>query len=60
MHFQTSRPFSILHNMFDLLVTILLKRGYRPATVTLANLVAFAFLPVFVLKYPTIDREHEH
>ena len=30
------------------------------ATVTLANLVAFAFFPVFILKLSTIDCEHEH
>ena len=27
---------------------------------TLANLVAFAFFPVFILKLSTIDCEHEH
>ena len=49
-----------LHNILNLRSTILLRGGARPATVTLANLVAFAFFPVFILKLSTIDCEHEH
>ena len=51
---------AVFYAPFDLPVTFGLRGGARPATVTLANLVAFAFFPVFTLKIPTIDCEHEH
>jgi hypothetical protein len=50
---------AVLHNMPSLRFMVALSGGDRPAIVTLANLVAFAFSPVFVLKNPTIDYEHE-
>ena len=51
---------AVLHNILKLLFTFGPRGGARPATVTLANLVAFAFFPVFILKLSTIDCEHEH
>ena len=51
---------AVLNAPFDLPATFGLRGGARPATVTLANLVAFAFFPVFILKLSTIDCEHEH
>ena len=51
---------AVLHNIFKIPATFGLRGGARPATVTLANLVAFAFFPVFILKLSTIDCEHEH
>ena len=51
---------AVLHNIPSLRFMIVLSGGDRPAIVTLANLVAFAFFPVFILKNPTIDCEHEN
>jgi hypothetical protein len=46
---------AVLHNIFKIPATFGHRGGARPATVTLANLVAFAFFPVFILKLSTID-----
>jgi hypothetical protein len=51
---------AVLYNIFKIPATFGLRGGARPATVTLANLVAFAFSPVFILRILTIDCEHEH
>ena len=51
---------AVLHNILKLPFTFGPRGGARPPTVTLANLVAFAFFPVFILKLSTIDCEHEH
>jgi hypothetical protein len=53
---------AVFYAPFDLPVIFGLTGGdtSRPATVTLANLVAVAFLPIFILRVPTIDCEHEH
>jgi hypothetical protein len=51
---------AVLYAPFYLPLTFGLRGGARPATVTLSNLVAFAFSPVFILKFQTLDCEHEH
>jgi hypothetical protein len=51
---------AVLRSIFKIPATFGLRGRDRPATVTSANLVAFAFSPVFILKIPTIDCEHEH
>jgi hypothetical protein len=51
---------AVLHNIFKISATFGLRGEARLATVILANLVAFAFFRVFILRIPTIDCEHEH